>query len=55
MRSAFRTVLFMLDARKPLAASISRRIEELRIENSGQNLTISNPGLIVVSSNASPG
>jgi hypothetical protein len=49
------TYLTELDFRKPLVVSISQRSEELRLYNLVQNFTISNPGLRVVSSNASPG
>jgi hypothetical protein len=44
-----------LGVRKPLVVSISQRSEELRLYILVQNLTISNPGLKTVSSNASPG
>jgi hypothetical protein len=44
-----------LDARKQLVESISHRSEELKLYRLVYNLTISNPGLKAVSSNASPG
>jgi hypothetical protein len=44
-----------LDVRKLLVVFISQRIKELRLYNLVENLTISNPGLKAVSSNASPG
>ncbi len=40
---------------KPLVESISQRNEERRLQNLVQNLTISNPGMKALSSNASPG
>jgi hypothetical protein len=50
--STFRNELVV---RKPLVVSISQRREKLRLHNLVQNLTSSNPGLKMVSSNASPG
>jgi hypothetical protein len=50
-----RTHLIELDVRKPLVVSISQRSEELILYNVVQYLTISNPGLKTVSTNASPG
>jgi hypothetical protein len=44
-----------LNVRKPLVVSISQRSEEQKLYNLVQNLTISNPCLKVVASNASPG
>jgi hypothetical protein len=49
------THLKELDVRKPLVISVSQRSEELRHCDLVLNLTISNPGLEAVSSNASPG
>jgi hypothetical protein len=49
------TYLIELNVRKPLVVTISQRSEELRLYNLVWNLTISNPGLKAVSSNASPG
>ncbi len=49
------TCLIELDVRKPLVVSMSQRSEEMRLYNLVQNLTISNPGLKAVSSNASTG
>jgi hypothetical protein len=49
------THLNRLDVRKPLVVSISRRSEKLRLYNLVLKMTISNPGLKEVSSNASPG
>jgi hypothetical protein len=49
------TYLNGLDARKPLVVYISQRSKELRLYNLAESLTISNPVLKVVSSNASPG
>jgi hypothetical protein len=49
------THLNELDVRKPLVVSTSQRSEELRIYNLVWNLTISNPCLKMVSSNASRG
>jgi hypothetical protein len=49
------TDLDELNVRKPLVVSISQISEELRLYKLVQNLTISNPGLKVLSSNASPG
>ncbi len=49
------THLNELDVRKPLVVSMSQRREELRRYNLVHNLTISNPGLKAVSSNASRG
>jgi hypothetical protein len=40
---------------KPLMVSISKRREELRLFNLVYDLTISNPGLKELSSNAYPG
>jgi hypothetical protein len=47
--------LIQLNARKPLVAYISQRSEELRLHDLVKKLTISNPGLKALSSNASPG
>jgi hypothetical protein len=44
-----------LDVRKPFEVFISQRREELRFYNLVYNLTIPNPVLKAVSSNASPG
>jgi hypothetical protein len=49
------TYLNELDVRKPWVISISQRSVELRLCNLDYNLTISNPGLKAVSSNASLG
>jgi hypothetical protein len=44
------TCFIELDVRKPLVESISQRSEEMKLYKVVQNLTISNPGLRVVSS-----
>jgi hypothetical protein len=49
------TYLIELVAKEPLVVSVSQRSEELRLNNLVYNLTISNPRLKVVSSNASRG
>ncbi len=49
------TYLIELNVRKPLVVSISQRSKELRLYNLVWRLTISNPGLKALSSNASPG
>jgi hypothetical protein len=49
------THLNKLDVWNPLVVPISQRSQELRLCNLVLNLTISNPGLKAVSSNATPG
>jgi hypothetical protein len=49
------TYLNELDVRKPLVESILQISEQLRLYKLVLSLTISNPGLKAVSSNASPG
>ncbi len=55
IRSWKSTYLNELAVRKPLVVSISQRSEELRLHNLVHNMTILNPSLKAVSSNASPG
>jgi hypothetical protein len=54
-RAELTTYLIELYVREQLVLSISQISEELRLHNLVYNLTISNPGLKAVSSNASPG
>jgi hypothetical protein len=49
------TYLIELNVRKPLVVSILQRREKLRFYNVVKNLTVSDPGLKAVSSNAFPG